>query len=155
MASDTDPLLLALASEYRRFSIAPVDIYPHLKNVTMAQWVKETGWNPSNLARVHLNFAGMKWRSVMADFAMPVEYGAHDGVDTYCKFSSICHFIQGYFARLDRLAAYNGWRDHTSTKNDFIHFIGPIWAPVAVNYANDILSIIPRLGEHELKINDL
>lgn len=101
--------------------------FPHLRTTVLAQMALESGWGTSDLAKNHLNYAGMKWREIMNRYAVPVSYAAHDGRTRYCKFNSNLDFWNGYWHRLDAMSAYDGWRDHTATGDDFIAFIGPIW----------------------------
>ena len=116
--------------------------FPHLRDVTVAQWILESGYGRSRLAEDHLNFGGLKWRVEMEGFAEPVDFPAHDGVDQYCKFASLAAFIAGYWKFLER-APYRGFRDHTATPEDFIRFIGPIYTPTAL-YAETVLSLVPK-----------
>lgn len=105
-----------------------IDIeFSHLKGITLAQWILESGRGTSLLATEHLNFGGLKWRQEMAGFATPVDYNASDGRDKYCKFDSLEAFIKGYWRFMER-DPYIGWRDRISSGEDFINFIGPIYA---------------------------
>lgn len=108
------------------YKAAPIE-FSHLKSVTLAMWILESGWGESQLARDHLNYAGMKFRKQMEPYAKPIQYNAHDGEDSYCEFSSLNAFIQGFWVFLDR-APYEGWRQKTFSPVEFIRFIGPIWA---------------------------
>lgn len=137
-AADTS-LWDALKTAYAGMSIE----YPHLKGITYGQWALEAGRGTSLLARSHLNFAGMKWRPFMSDVAAKVWYNAHDGGEFYCKFASLQNFIAGYWLRLDRHPSYHGWRQHTATAEEFINFIGPIWAPPSANpnYVRQVLDV--------------
>jgi N-acetylmuramoyl-L-alanine amidase/Mannosyl-glycoprotein endo-beta-N-acetylglucosaminidase len=112
-----------------------------LRNVTVAQWMLESGYGQSQLARQHYNFGGLKWRSEMTGFATPVEYQASDGPDSYCKFDSLAKFIGGYWRFIDR-APYNGWRNHADSSEDFIRYIGPIYTPTHL-YAETVLNLVP------------
>ena len=115
--------------------------HPRLKAVTLAQWALESGYGQSDLARQHLNFAGLKWRPEMAGHATRVVYQAHDGVDEYCKFESLPKFIAGYWRFIDR-SPYNGWRGHADSGEAFIRFIGPIYTPTHT-YSEHVLSLLP------------
>jgi hypothetical protein len=130
----------ALAQHYMAKTVE----FPHLKAVTLAQWALESGYGKSNLASQHLNFAGMKWREVMRPFATSVAYQAHDGLTDYCKFANNDKFIEGFWARLDLMSPYNGWRNHTATPEAFIGFIAEIWAPKQ-NYRNKVLEVLSRM----------
>ena len=76
---------------------------PMLRSASLAQWILESGRGSSDLAQQHLNFAGLKFRDRMTAShgfippAVAVDYQAHDGHDTYCKFQSVEHFISGYW----------------------------------------------------------
>lgn len=116
--------------------------YPQLKAVTLAQWLLESGRGESDLAKLHYNFAGLKWRPEMGLFATKVQYQAHDGVDNYCKFGSLENFISGHWAFIGR-PPYSGWEQHVATGEDYIQFIGPIYTPKP-SYASDVLSLVPE-----------
>jgi N-acetylmuramoyl-L-alanine amidase len=141
------PLFKKLAQTY--VNLSPDIEFPHLKAITLAQWILESGRNPSDLAREHFNFGGLKWREEMRatpghtiGAATPVEYGAHDGRELYCKFTSLENFIRGYWRFIDR-SPYRGWREHNQTAEDYIRFIGPIYTPT-LGYADTILNILPE-----------
>ncbi len=74
---------------------------PALRPVTLAQWILESGRGTSELARLHYNFAGLKWREEMTGYATKIRYVAHDGPDDYCAFTSPDAFIQGTGGSLD------------------------------------------------------
>lgn len=134
----TNQLLERLALLYSQEDIR----HPQLKEVTLAQWMLESGRATSKLAKEHYNFGGLKWRPEMAPYATPVSYEAHDGVDKYCKFATLESFINGYWAFINR-APYTGWEEHISSGEDYIKFIGPIYTPGA-GYANKVLSLVPE-----------
>jgi N-acetylmuramoyl-L-alanine amidase len=136
-----------LVSRYKAANI----VFPSLKPVTVAQWILESGRGTSRLATEHLNFAGLKWRSEMVGFATPVEHEAHDGLDFYCKFSSLDAFIVGYWKFLSR-SPYNGWEEHAATSPEaFIRFIGPIYNPAGATYVQQVLSLV---GEATRRLNE-
>lgn len=119
---------------------AETDIeFPHLKEITLAQWMLESGRGTSRLATDHLNFGGLKWREEMQGFATPVEYDAHDGRENYCKFDNLEQFIRGYWRFIER-SPYQGWRDHINPAEEFIEFIGPIYAGDR-NYVSKVLNL--------------
>lgn len=115
---------------------------PNLKPVTLAVWILESGRGESRLATEHRNFAGMKYRSEIAQYAKRVNYDAHDGSGYYCEFATLEDFISGYWAFLDR-APYAGWRDLAHDEAEFIRFVGPIWAQDQ-NYAEKVLNLLPE-----------
>lgn len=139
-----------LTQRYRAINID----HPHLRGVTLAQWALESGYGQSALAKEHLNFAGMKWREVMKPYATPVSYEAHDGREDYCKFATVDDFIKGFWARLDLMKPYAGWRDHADSPESFIKFIAEIWAPKQ-NYEVKVLDLYRRMGEQGLIPTDL
>lgn len=136
-----DPVFVSLAETYKKHPIE----FPQLKGVTLAQWALESGWGNSSLAAKFKNFAGMKWRTYMADFAQPVKYSAHDGVTEYCQFETNRHFIEGFWARLDKESMYKGWRKFTKDGETWIGFVGPIWYGLGVDpgkkYVGDVMRI--------------
>ncbi|MBO9622249.1 MAG: N-acetylmuramoyl-L-alanine amidase [Sphingomonas sp.] len=133
-----EPLISRLAQVYAGETIR----YPHLKPVTLAQWLLESGRGTSDLAKLHYNFGGLKWRPEMGLFATRVLYNAHDGQDAYCKFATLENFIAGYWAFIGR-APYSGWETHVATPADYIRFIGPIYTPKP-GYADDVLGLVPE-----------
>jgi N-acetylmuramoyl-L-alanine amidase len=130
-------LLLDLAKAYAGATIE----FPQLRAVSLAQWLIESGRATSDLAKLHNNFAGLKWRPEMAPHATKVSYTAHDGTDFYCAFASLDKFIAGYWAFLER-SPYKGWKNHVSTGEDFIRFVGPIYCPPNAGYAADVIRLI-------------
>lgn len=135
----TSKLLARLAQTYATMLIE----FPHLRAVSLAQWLIESGRATSDLATHHYNFGGLKWRPEMAGFAAPVEYEANDGVDIYCRFESLEKFIAGYWRFIER-APYSGWRSSNETAEKFIGFIGPIYCPPNKDYARDVLKLVPE-----------
>ena len=125
-----------LVNEYADLQIE----FPELKDISLAQWILESGRGSSDLAELHNNFGGLKWRSEMAGFATPVHYVAHDGPDTYCAFASERDFIIGYWRFLDR-PPYKGWRNQAGSDETFIQFIGKIYAPSSPSYAEKVLNL--------------
>jgi len=126
-----------------RYATIPIT-FESLKPVTVAQWVLESGRGTSDLARDHLNFAGLKWRSEMVGFATPVQYDAHDGRDFYCKFASLDDFILGFWRFLAR-DPYEGWEEHAKKSPDhFIDFVGPIYNPSGQAYVDQVKLLVPE-----------
>lgn len=93
--------------------------FPELKQITLAQWARESEWGTSDLAKLHNNFAGLKYRRKMQKFATAVDYLAHDGPDIYCSFPNLQAFFNGYW-RFLRREPYNGWRQHRNNPEAFI-----------------------------------
>lgn len=131
-------LMRRLVAVYARDDIR----YPQLRAVTLAQWMLESGRGTSDLAKLHYNFGGLKWRPEMGLFATRVRYRAHDGEDFYCKFASLESFIDGYWAFISR-APYSGWEGHVTTGEDYIRFIGPVYTPTA-GYSESVLNLVPE-----------
>ena len=132
-------LIADLAKTYKKATIE----FPQLRAVSLAQWLVESGRGTSDLAKLHRNFAGLKWRSEMAPYATKISYAAHDGTDFYCDFASLEKFIAGYWAFLER-SPYKGWKDHVATPAAFIQFIGPIYCPPNPGYAASVLALMPE-----------
>lgn len=124
--------------------------HPDLKEITFAQWGNESGYGTSKLAVEHLNFAGMKWRSMMAPYATKIKYRAHDGLDYYCRFDSLEKFIAGYWARLDGISAYSGWRRYGKDPTGFIRHIGRVWATYA-DYPDRVI----KARDHLVRVGQL
>jgi hypothetical protein len=116
---------------------------PSVKRVFMAQCIRESGRGTSNLAKDHLNYGGMKYRKEIADFAVPVDYQAHDGMDSYAKFESDLAFIRGYVAFINR-SVYAGWEQF---KNDSIGYINHLKAKGYAESATYVKDIIGHFAE--------
>ncbi len=101
--------------------------FPDIKQASIAQFILESARGTSELASEHNNFAGMKWRPEMEEFAEKVLVEAPSETAYFCKFAGIEEFVIGYWRFLDR-RPYNGWEEHTSNAYEFIDFIAPIWA---------------------------
>ncbi|WP_157089530.1 N-acetylmuramoyl-L-alanine amidase [Bosea sp. WAO] len=116
--------------------------FPDLKAVSLASWIVESGWGKSDLADKHNNFAGMKYRDEIKKYASKISYNAHDGVDIYCKFETFEKFIKGYWAFLDR-KPYDGWRKRAGSAEEFIGFVGPIWA-ADEKYSQKVINLLGK-----------
>lgn len=119
--------------------------YPNLKAVTLAMMILESGRGKSDLAKVHKNFAGLKYRKEMKNYAKKVRYGDGDGDNSwfYCKFDNHSRFIDGFWAFLDR-KPYRGWRKKSYSSKAFINKIASVYCPYNKNYAKHVLSLIPE-----------
>lgn len=95
---------------------------PALRPVTLAQWILESGRGTSELARLHYNFAGLKWREEMTGYATKIRYVAHDGPDDYCAFTSPDAFIQGYWRFIGR-SIYAGWQSYATDPSGYLRFL--------------------------------
>lgn len=139
MANET--LLKRLVTVYLGTDIA----YPHLRAITLAQWLLESSNGTSKLAKDHYNFGGLKWRPEMKSYAKRIRYDAHDGIDYYCKFPTIDSFVRGYWAFLDR-SPYSGWEEHVANATEFIAFIGPIYCPNK-GYVPKVLGLLDKANQ--------
>lgn len=143
LPDNTDPGFVELIDVYLNTDIE----FPHLKSMTLAKWALESGWGLSDLAQKHNNFAGMKWRTGMKPYGFAVSYKDWQGkIDPYVSFHDKAHFIKGYWARLDMIGAYSGWRGHTKTPEAFIGFVGPIWVGMSKTHNDRYVSNVKRLN---------
>jgi len=125
--------------------------FDDLQNASLAQWILESGWAKSGLARDHFNFGGLKWRQEMADWTevkdgiqvQPVKYTAWDGPDTYCKFASPSAYINGYWRFIMR-SPYDGWEEHASNPEDYIGYLLKCGYTESNTYLNEVMSIVPK-----------
>ena len=141
---------LAALFKKLKANVHPED-FDDLQNASLAQWILESGWGKSPLAREHFNFGGLKWRPEIANWTeakdgvlvQPVKYEAHDGLDTYCKFASPSAYINGYWRFLMR-SPYDGWEQHASNPRDYISYLLKCGYTVSDTYLNDVLNLVPR-----------
>lgn len=97
--------------------------FEHLKVTQLAQAILESGRGQSDLFKLHANPFGMKFRKEMRAIADPVIYTDSAGeTDTYCKFDDLEEAVKGYWVFMDR-PVYSGWRNNSSTPEDYIEFI--------------------------------
>jgi len=132
------PSLWTRLTEY--YKTADIEA-PALRAVTLAQWMLESGRGESGLAQEHMNFAGLKFRAGMAAHCTPVDYEAHDGIDTYCKFDGIESFVAGYWAFINR-SVYDGWRDHREQPAGYIRFLHSRGYASDPDYVGKVLSLL-------------
>lgn len=116
---------------------------PALRSVTLAQWSLESGRGTSRLAIEHGNFGGLKWRPEMQGYATPVQYAAHDGVDTYCAFASGEAFIAGYWRFIER-SPYQGWEQFAQDPQGYVAFLKSRGYAGDPNYAMKVLALLPE-----------
>jgi len=117
--------------------------FSNLKIASLAQWILESGRGTSTLATKHFNFAGLKWRDEMQDFATAVLYDASDGPDRYCKFAGLEEFVKGYWKFITR-SPYTGWEDETSSAEEYIQFLQSRGYAEDVNYVNKVVNLFPE-----------
>lgn len=125
---------------------AETDIeFNNLKEITIAQWMLESGRGSSKLAQEHNNFAGLKWRDEMKSSpgASEISYEAHDGETGYCKFDSIESFIKGYWHFLDR-NVYDGWKWKANSPKDYLRFIIDAGYCPDNGYYNKVIALLPE-----------
>ena len=128
-----------LVSAYKKAEIE----FPNLKEITLAQWLLESGRATSKLSIDHNNFAGLKWRDEMRVYAKPVEYNAHDGRTKYCKFERIEKFIKGYWGFLDR-RVYDGWKHFADDGEMFLRYIVEAGYCPDNGYQQKVLALVPE-----------
>lgn len=105
--------------------------FPQLKAAMLAQSIMEAGREDTEIAKVHNNHHGMKWREEMQGFATKVYYKTGSeptGGADFCKFENKEAEVKGYWHFLTR-SPYEGWRNHTENATSFLAFICPIWCP--------------------------
>lgn len=117
-----------------------------LKSATVAQWILESGHGQSELAQQHLNFAGLKFRAEMVGLCEPIDYEAHDGIDTYCKFADIESFISGYWAFINR-RVYEGWQDYKNNPAGYIRFLHSRGYTGDPGYVSKVVSLFDETDE--------
>lgn len=132
------PIFSQLLKLYDTTQIA----YPHLKPASVAQWIEESGWGKSELATTYNNFAGIKYRTELKDYARRVRVEASDGAHYFAHFYDLENFIKGYWANLER-RPYEGWKDSAADPVSFIKFVGPIWAENP-RYVAKLLKLLPE-----------
>ena len=123
---------------------ADMDIeFPHLKTITVAQWLHESGKGTSDLFLKFNNSGGLKWREEMAPYGTSVSYKAHDGVDYYVAFKDLENFIRGYWRFIDR-SPYNGWRNHIADPKKYIKFLHDCKYATDAKYLDGVYKHIPE-----------
>lgn len=114
--------------------------YPKLKAITLAQWILESARGTSKLAVEHNNFAGLKYRDRMKDHATPIDYIAHDGEDTYCKFKDVKAFIAGYWHFIDS-GPYGGYKEFADDPAGYIAHLQKCGYAGDAKYASKVLKL--------------
>lgn len=119
---------------------------PSLKEVTLAQWLLESGRATSKLANEASNFAGLKWRSPdMVSFATPItiKVPSEDIAVDFCKFNDIDQFIVGYWKFLTR-EPYKGLEENTTAPDNFLGFLQRKGYAADPAYVTKVLKLIPE-----------
>ncbi|MBD0328093.1 MAG: glucosaminidase domain-containing protein, partial [Pyrinomonadaceae bacterium] len=117
-----------------------------LKEVTLAQWLLESGRGNSELATKANNFAGLKWRNPdMKGFAEPlkIKVPSEDREVEFCQFSNIDAFLIGYWKFLTR-SPYKGLEEHTNTPENFVGFIKTQGYSADPNYVIKVINLLPE-----------
>lgn len=133
--------------------------FPHLKPITVAQWMLESGRGTSYLAKEHNNFGGMMWRDEMANWPLidisKVRYTSpSDGIDTYyATFCTITGWVKGYWKFIDR-AVYAGWREHCQTGYEYISWLKKCGYAADPDYVTKVFALLPEANELLSNIKD-
>jgi N-acetylmuramoyl-L-alanine amidase/uncharacterized FlgJ-related protein len=121
-----------------------------LKAVLAAQWALETDWGRSALAGQHFNFAGIPWQDQLNDIAAKVPHPTAPEKGDFCRFLSLATFVKGYALRLERDAAFSGWRNHTGNPESFITFLAQRWRPEDSGYLGKWARIHEKLAKQPI-----
>ncbi len=114
---------------------------PNLKSITLAQWINESARGKSELAEKHNNFAGLKWRACMKNWAHSATYTDSIGeTDQYCSFPSLAHFLFGYWVFLGR-DVYEGWEVYREDPVEFMRYIGERFNP-NLGYSDRVIDLL-------------
>jgi hypothetical protein len=138
---------------------ATTDIeFPHLKAITLAQWMLESGRGSSFLAKEHNNFGGMMWRDEMFTWNIglnAVEYTSpSDNIKTfYVSCGTQLGWIKCYWRFIDR-APYIGWRNKVRTGYSYLAFIKECGYAADPNYVDKVLALLPEANEILYSIKD-
>jgi hypothetical protein len=115
-----------------------------LKKASLAQWIVESGRGQSPLAKEHLNFAGLKYRARMAAHCKPVDYTGSDGdAETYCKFSSVERFIDGYWHFI-KSGPYEQWSKFGNDGAGYIRYLKTKGYAADARYVEKVLQVFPE-----------
>lgn len=119
--------------------------HQHLREVTLAQWLLESGRATSKLATTANNFAGLKWRDEMSGFATKhnIQVPSEPVPADFCKFDNPEAFIFGYWRFLAR-SPYDGLEEHTNTPENFIGFLQRKGYAADLNYVNKVTRLLPE-----------
>lgn len=125
--------------------IHPINRQP-LKEVTLAQWLLESGRATSDLAVKAYNFAGLKWRYPdMNGFATVIKIKVPSELQEveFCQFKDIDAYIMGYWKFLTR-SPYAGLEDHTHAPETFIGFLQRKGYAADPGYVNKVIGLLPE-----------
>lgn len=121
------------------------DNYTHLKEVTLAQWLLESARASSDLAAKAQNFAGLKWRDEMVDFAtkLNIKVPSEPVPVDFCQFQDLDKFLRGYWKFLTR-SPYAGLEANTQSPDNFIGFIQSKGFSTDIGYVGKVLKLVPE-----------
>jgi hypothetical protein len=127
-----------------------------LKEVTLAQWLLESGRANSKLSVEANNFAGLKWRSEMNKFATKhnIQVPSEPAPVDFCKFDSVDTFIIGYWRFLAR-SPYDGLEQHTNAPDTFIGFLQRKGYAADLDYVNKVIRLVPEAHDLLTKANGI
>ena len=128
-----------------------------LKEVTLAQWLLESGRGTSQLAILGNNFAGLKWRFPdMRGFAEPlkIKVPSEPQPVEFCRFSDVNAFILGYWKFLTRWP-YKGLEAYTNTPANFLVFLRERGYATDPNYVTKILNLLPEAQKSLAEVNQV
>lgn len=131
------------------YARTPIE-FEHLKPITVAQWLHETGRGKSFLAEKHNNFGGMMWRSEMVEWRpfvniSYIEYTSpSDNITTnYVSCATLIDWIKCYWRFINR-TPYVGWRENAATGEKFLRFIFSKHYAMDPKYVDKVLSFLPE-----------
>jgi hypothetical protein len=117
---------------------------PTIKEVTLAQWLLESGRATSKLANEAKNFAGLKWRPPeMNDFATSIliKVPSEPNAVEFCEFENINKFISGYWKFFTR-SPYKGIEENLFSPSAFLGFIHRAGFAADPRYVGKVLSLL-------------
>lgn len=134
------------------YARTPIE-FEHLKPITVAQWLHETGRGTSFLAKEHNNFGGMMWRSEMVEWRpfvniSYIEYTSpSDNITTnYVSCGTLIDWIKCYWRFINR-TPYVGWRENAATGEKFLRFIFSKHYAMDPKYVDKVLSFLPEANK--------
>jgi len=126
---------------YQKYNIE----FPELKEITIAQWILETGHGRSDLFKKFKNCGGVKWRGKLGvEESYEVDYEAHDGLTGYAAFKTFEGFFEYYWNFLER-SYYVGWRAEAKKSPEAFmrHIVKSGYCPDN-GYIDKVLRLIPE-----------